>query len=93
MPPLWGPDSFNTGAGMARIETAAAFVQAKMPLNTPGTLSPQDAFDLAAYFTAQARPAFRAPPRRKRGALPEKRQRASWHLAGRVASRIPVTLA
>ena len=63
MPPLWGPDSFNTGAGMARIETAAAFVQAKMPLNTPGALTSQDAFDIAAFFTAQARPAFRAPPR------------------------------
>ena len=63
MPPLWGPDSFNTGAGMARIETAAAFVQAKMPLNTPGALTSQDAFDIAAFFTVQARPAFRAPPR------------------------------
>lgn len=63
MPPLWGPDSFNTGAGMARVETAAAFVQAKMPLNTPGALTSQDAFDIAAFFTVQARPAFRAPPR------------------------------
>ena len=63
VPPLWGPDCFNTGAGMARIETAAAFVQAKMPLDRPGTLGPQDAFDIAAYFTAQTRPAFRAPPR------------------------------
>ena len=31
-PPLWGPQSFNTGAGMARVAVAAAFVQAKMPL-------------------------------------------------------------
>jgi thiosulfate dehydrogenase len=63
MPPLWGPAFFSTGAGMARIDTAAAYVQTKMPLNTSGTLSSQDAFDIAAFFTAQARPAFRVPPR------------------------------
>jgi thiosulfate dehydrogenase len=59
-PPLWGPKSFNTGAGMARVSVAAAFVQAKMPLGNAGTLSDQDAFDIAAYFTAQPRPRFKA---------------------------------
>ncbi len=57
-PPLWGPQSFNTGAGMARISVAAAFVQAKMPLGNAGTLTDQEAFDIAAYFTAQSRPKF-----------------------------------
>ena len=57
-PPLWGPQSFNTGAGMARVAVAAAFVQAKMPLGNAGTLSDQEAFDIAAYFTAQPRPKF-----------------------------------
>jgi thiosulfate dehydrogenase len=57
-PPLWGPQSFNTGAGMARVSVAAAFVQAKMPLGNGGTLSDQDAYDIAAYFTAQPRPKF-----------------------------------
>ena len=28
-PPLWGPASFNTGAGMARLVTAASFVQSQ----------------------------------------------------------------
>ena len=55
-PPLWGSQSFNTGAGMARASVAAAFVQAKMPLDNGGTLSDQDAYDIAAYFTMQTRP-------------------------------------
>ena len=57
-PPLWGPKSFNDGAGMARTSIAAAFVQTKMPLGNAGTLSDQDAYDIAAYFTAQPRPKF-----------------------------------
>ena len=31
-PPLWGDDSFNIGAGMARTYTAAAFVKRNMPI-------------------------------------------------------------
>jgi thiosulfate dehydrogenase len=57
-PPLWGPKSFNDGAGMARTTVAAAFVQTKMPLGNAGSLSDQDAYDIAAYFTAQPRPKF-----------------------------------
>jgi thiosulfate dehydrogenase len=59
-PPLWGAQSFNSGAGMARISVAAAFVQAKMPLGQGGTLSDQEAYDIAAYFTVQPRPQFAA---------------------------------
>jgi len=57
-PPLWGPGSFNVGAGMARLSVAAAFVQAKMPIGQGGSLTNQEAYDLAAYFTAQPRPSF-----------------------------------
>lgn len=57
-PPLWGEQSFNTGAGMARVSVAAAFVQAKMPLGNAGTLTDQEAYDIAAYFTAEPRPDF-----------------------------------
>jgi cytochrome c len=57
-PPLWGPKSFNTGAGTARVSIATAFVQAKMPLGNAGSLTDQDAYDIAAYFTAQPQPAF-----------------------------------
>jgi thiosulfate dehydrogenase len=57
-PPLWGPRSFNIGAGMARLNTAAAFVKANMPFGQGGTLTDQDAFDVAAFFTRQPRPDF-----------------------------------
>jgi len=45
------------------VSIAAAFVQAKMPLGNAGSLTDQDAFDIAAYFTAQLRPAFAAAVR------------------------------
>jgi thiosulfate dehydrogenase len=54
-PPLWGPDSYNIGAGMARVLTAARFIKARMPLNNP-TLDDDEAFDVAAYMNAQPRP-------------------------------------
>ncbi|KJK25291.1 cytochrome C [Burkholderiaceae bacterium 16] len=57
-PPVWGKDSFNVGAGMARMYTAAGFVKHNMPLGQGGTLSAQDAVDVAAYFTQQPRPDY-----------------------------------
>jgi len=57
-PPLWGPEAFNDGAGMNGIPRMAAFVQHNMPQNRMGVLSPQDAFDVAAFIHAQPRPAF-----------------------------------
>jgi thiosulfate dehydrogenase len=58
-PPLWGPDSFNDGAGMARAITAAQFVHANMPFGTTfaaPTLSPSDAFDVVAFIGTHPRP-------------------------------------
>jgi thiosulfate dehydrogenase len=58
-PPLWGPDSFNDGAGMARVISMAAFVRANMPFGTTyahPVLSVKDAFDVAAYVDGQKRP-------------------------------------
>lgn len=57
-PALWGDRSFNIGAGMARLDTAAAFVRWNMPLGQGGTLTDQESYDLAAYFTTQPRPDF-----------------------------------
>src|SRR5215472_17210842 len=59
MPPLWGNDSFNDGAGMARLITAANFLHFNMPhgvdyLNPQ--LSPEQAWDIAAYVLSQPRP-------------------------------------
>lgn len=55
-PPLWGPHSFNWGAGMHRINTAAAFVHANMPFGAAGSLTPQQAWDVAAWLDSQPRP-------------------------------------
>ena len=57
-PPLWGPQSYNIGAGMARVNTAAAFIRAAMPQTAPGSLTPQQAYDLAAYINSRPRPDF-----------------------------------
>jgi thiosulfate dehydrogenase len=56
-PPLWGPDSYNIGAGMARVLTAARFIKARMPLGNP-ILSDDEAFDVAAYMNLHERPAM-----------------------------------
>jgi thiosulfate dehydrogenase len=55
-PPLWGSQSYNWGAGMHRLNTAAAFIKANMPLGVGGTLSDQQAWDVAYYINAQDRP-------------------------------------
>jgi len=57
-PPLWGPHSYNIGAGMARVRTAAAFIHVAMPFDKPGTLTPQQAFDVATYINTRPRPDF-----------------------------------
>lgn len=58
-PPLWGPRSFNIGAAMARSGTAASFIRYNMPFDRPGTLSDQQAMDIAAYLGTRPRPDFR----------------------------------
>lgn len=58
-PPLWGPDSFNNGAGMARLITAANFVHGNMPMGTTPeqpVLNVADSWDVAAYVLSQPRP-------------------------------------
>ena len=55
-PPLWGRDSYNAGAGMHRVHTAAAFIKANMPLGQPNTLTDQEAWDVAAYINGKPRP-------------------------------------
>jgi len=58
-PPLWGADSFNDGAGMARVITAAKFIKGNMPLGVDPSepiLSDEEAFDVAAYINSFERP-------------------------------------
>jgi len=57
-PPLWGPHSYNIGAGMARVRTAAWFIHVAMPYDNPGSLTPQQAYDVATYINTRPRPDF-----------------------------------
>ena len=56
IPALWGPGSFSVGASMARQSKAAAFIWHNMPSGLGKTLTHQEAYDVAAYVTAQPRP-------------------------------------
>ena len=58
-PPVWGPKSYNVGAGMTRVRTAADFISRNMPFDAPGSLTDQQAFDVAAYVNAQPRPDYK----------------------------------
>lgn len=55
-PPLWGPRSYNWGAGMGRVDLAAGFIKANMPFDQPGTLTDQQAWDVAAFIDSHERP-------------------------------------
>ncbi len=55
-PPLWGPKSFNWGAGMGSYKNAANFIYANMPYGMSYSLTPQEAWDVAYYMDAQERP-------------------------------------
>lgn len=54
-PPLWGNDSYNTGAGMYRLIKAAQYIKHNMP-QFDATLSDEEAFDVASYINTQPRP-------------------------------------
>lgn len=59
VPPLWGERSYNEGAGMTRVLTAAPFIQANMPLGAPynrPALSAEESFDVAAFMNSHERP-------------------------------------
>ena len=56
--PLWGPDSWNDGAGAARIYTLAGIIRYSMPYLDPGSLTDEEAQHLAAFINSQPRPAF-----------------------------------
>ena len=56
IPALWGEKSYSVGASMAREERAASFIWHNMPQSNPGSLQPQEAFDLAAFINSHPRP-------------------------------------
>jgi thiosulfate dehydrogenase len=56
--PLWGPDSWNDGAGAARVYTLAGIIRYSMPYLNPSSLSDEEAQDVAAFINSKPRPAF-----------------------------------
>ena len=56
--PLWGPDSWNDGAGAARVYTLAGIIRYSMPYLDPGSLSDEDAQHVAAFINSKPRPAY-----------------------------------
>lgn len=58
-PPLWGPNSYNIGAGLYRLSNFARFVKYNMPLGVTHDhpqLTDEEAWDVAAYVNSQPRP-------------------------------------
>jgi thiosulfate dehydrogenase len=55
-PPLWGERSYNWGAGMHKVNTAAGYIKANMPLGNFLTLTDQEAWDVAAFVNSHERP-------------------------------------
>lgn len=56
--PLWGPDSWNDGAGASRVYTLAGIIRYTMPYLNPGSLSDEDAQHVAAFITSKPRPVY-----------------------------------
>lgn len=59
-PPLWGEDSFNNGAGMHRVITAAEFIKSNMPYGMATKDNPKltddEAYDVSGYINSFVRP-------------------------------------
>jgi len=58
-PPLWGPNSYNVGAGLYRISNFARYVKYNMPLGSThesAQLSDEEAWDIAAFVNSQEHP-------------------------------------
>jgi thiosulfate dehydrogenase len=58
-PPLWGPHSYNSGAGLFRLSRFAGYVKNNMPQGADyhlPQLSNEEAWDVAAFVNSQPRP-------------------------------------
>jgi thiosulfate dehydrogenase len=56
--PLWGPDSWNDGAGAARVYTLAGIIRYSMPYLDPGRLTDEEAQHVAAFIDSKPRPSY-----------------------------------
>lgn len=60
-PPLWGPKSYNIGAGIYRLSNFAGFVKNNMPFGATHSfplLSNEEAWDVAAFVNSKPHPHF-----------------------------------
>ena len=58
-PPLWGDNSFNTGAGLYRISSFTRYIRANMPNGATSEnpiLTEEESWDIAAYVVSLPRP-------------------------------------
>ena len=58
-PPLWGPNSYNSGAGLFRLSRLAGYVKYNMPYGASWLepqLSDEDSWDVSAFINTQDRP-------------------------------------
>jgi thiosulfate dehydrogenase len=61
-PPLWGEQSFMSGASLSRLSLLARFVKGNMPLGSTAEqpqLSDDDSWDVAAFVLSHKRPVWR----------------------------------
>ena len=56
--PLWGDGSWNDGAGAARVYTLAGIIRYSMPYLNPGSLTDEEAQQVAAFINSKPRPLF-----------------------------------
>ena len=53
-----GPASWNDGAGAARVYTLAGIIRYSMPYLDPGSLTDEEAQQIAAFITSKPRPVY-----------------------------------
>jgi thiosulfate dehydrogenase len=56
--PLWGANSWNDGAGASRVYTLAGIIRYTMPYLNPGSLTDEEAQQLAAFINSKSRPSY-----------------------------------
>jgi thiosulfate dehydrogenase len=56
--PLWGPASWNDGAGAARVYTLAGIIRYAMPYLDPGSLTDEEAQQISFFINSKPRPAY-----------------------------------
>jgi thiosulfate dehydrogenase len=55
IPPVWGFNSYNAGAGLNNVQKLAGFIWANMPMGKERSLTHQQALDVAAFINLQHR--------------------------------------